>query len=298
MKSEKRILIAFILNISFSLFELIGGFFTNSVAIVSDAIHDFSDAISIGISYFLEKKSKKKPDSIYTFGYMRYSLLGAVITNLILIVGSCLVIYHAVLRLFNPSDVLYDGMIFLASIGVIINFLAAYFTKGGHSLNQKAVNLHMLEDVLGWVLVLIGAIVIKFSKITIIDPLMSIGVAIYILIHAIKSFKEVLNLFLDKIPLNLNLDELKNHLQKIDGVKEVHHIHAWSIDGVNNYATMHVVVDNQDFEQLKLLIKAELKEHGIVHTTIEFETESEKCQNLECAPLDGDNQPFHHHHHH
>ena len=161
MKTEKNILIAFLLNISFSLFELIGGMFTNSVAIVSDAIHDFGDSISIGISYFLEKKSKKKPDNKYTYGYTRYSILGAIITNSILITGSILVIINAVERIINPTEINYDGMIIFAVFGVIINFFAAQFTKEGDSLNQKAVNLHMLEDVLGWIVVLIGAIVIQ-----------------------------------------------------------------------------------------------------------------------------------------
>ena len=191
MKTEKNILIAFLLNMSFSLFELIGGFFTNSVAIISDAIHDFGDSISIGISYFLEKKSKKKPDNTYTFGYARYSILGAFITNTVLTIGSVLVIINAIKRIINPIDLNYNGMIIFAIFGVIINFLAAYFTKEGDSLNQKAVNLHMLEDVLGWIIVLVGAILIKFTKINIIDSLMSIGVAIFILVHAIKSFKSI-----------------------------------------------------------------------------------------------------------
>ena len=185
MKTEKNILIAFLLNMLFSIFELIGGIFTNSVAIISDAVHDFGDSISIGISYFLEKKSKKKPDNNYTFGYTRYSILGAFITNTILIIGSVLVIINAIKRIINPVTINYDGMIIFAIFGVIVNFLAAYFTKEGDSLNQKAVNLHMLEDVLGWSVVLIGAILIKFTEINVIDSIMSIGLAIFILTHSI-----------------------------------------------------------------------------------------------------------------
>lgn len=164
MKTEKSILIAFLLNMFFSIFEIIGGIFTNSVAIISDAIHDFGDSVSIGISYFLEKKSKKKPDDKYTYGYTRYSILGATVTNTILIIGSILVIFNAIERIINPAQINYDGMIIFAVFGVAVNFLATYFTKNGHSLNQKAVSLHMLEDVLGWLVVLIGAIVIKFTR--------------------------------------------------------------------------------------------------------------------------------------
>ena len=200
MKTEKNILIAFLLNLAFSVFELIGGIFTNSVAIISDALHDFGDSISIGISYFLEKKSKKKPDSNYTYGYARYSTLGAVITNAILTIGSIFVILNAISRIINPVPINYNGMIIFAIFGVLVNTLAAYFTREGDSLNQKAVNLHMLEDVLGWIVVLIGAILIKFTEITLIDAVMSIGVAIFILIHALKSFKSIPTSSLTRIP--------------------------------------------------------------------------------------------------
>ena len=164
MKSDKKILVAFILNLLFSIFEFIGGTISNSVAIISDSIHDLGDSLSIGISYFLEKKSNKKPDHKFTYGYKRYSVIGSVITTLILLVGSVLVIYNAIIRIIDPKDINYNGMIIFAAIGVVINFLAAYFTKDGHSLNQKAVNLHMLEDVLGWAIVLFGAIVMRFTN--------------------------------------------------------------------------------------------------------------------------------------
>ena len=243
MKTEKNILIAFILNLSFSIFEFIGGIFTGSVAILSDAVHDIGDAASIGLSYFLEKKSKKQPDEIYTYGYARFSVMGGVITTLILLFGSCAVIYNAITRIFNPVEINYNGMIVFAVVGVLVNFLAAYFTKDGDSLNQKAVNLHMLEDVLGWLVVLVGAIIMRFTDIRIIDPIMSICVAIFIFVNAIKNLKEVLDLFLNKIPHDISVKEIKEHLLEIDSIKDIHHIHIWSMDGHHNYATMHVVAD-------------------------------------------------------
>ena len=297
MKSEKNILIAFLLNLFFSIFELIGGIFTNSIAIISDAIHDFGDSISIGVSYFLEKKSKKKPDNKYTFGYTRYSVLGAIITNTILIIGSSLVIYNAILRIINPQEINHNGMIILAIVGAVINIIAAYFTKEGESLNQKAVNLHMLEDVLGWITVLIGAVVIKFTNITIIDPILSILVAIYILIHAIKSFKKIFNLFLEKTPEDIEIDELKEHILNIKGVEGIHHIHIWSMDGINNYATMHIVTETKKLDELKKEIKDELKEHGISHTTIETEGKDTKCCEHECSIIESNRHGHHHHHH-
>ena len=208
MKTERNILIAFILNLAFSIFEFIGGAITGSVAIVSDAVHDVGDAMSIGLSYFLEKKSKKQPDDIYTYGYARYSVMGGVITTFILIFGSIAVIYNAILRIANPVEINYNGMIIFAIVGVIVNLIAAYFTREGDSINQKAVNLHMLEDVLGWAVVLVGAIVMKFTDITYIDPAMSIAVAVVILINAIKNLKEVIDLFMERLPAHLRIEEI------------------------------------------------------------------------------------------
>ena len=297
MKSEIKILIAFILNISFSVLEFFGGIFTGSVAILSDAIHDIGDATSIGISYFLEKKSKKQPDKTYTYGYARFSVMGSVITTLILLFGSCAVIYNAIIRIFNPVEINYNGMIIFAVIGAVVNFLAAYFTKDGDSLNQKAVNLHMIEDVLGWFVVLVGAVIMRFTDISIIDPILSICVAIFIFINAIKNLKEVLDLFLEKIPQDINIDEIKEHILHIDGVKDVHHIHIRSIDGHHNYATMHIVTDG-DSHKIKDKVREELSEHGIVHATLELESENEHCHEEDCHIYFEHSSGHHHHHHH
>lgn len=294
MKTERNILVAFILNIAFSVFEFIGGILTNSVAIISDSIHDIGDALSIGISYFLERKSKKGPDEKYTYGYARYSVLGAVITTVILLVGSVLVIINSINRLINPEDINYNGMIIFAILGVIINFLAAYFTRNGDSINQKSVNLHMLEDVLGWIVVLIGAVVMRFTDISIIDSIMSILVAVFILINSLKNLKSILDLFLEKTPNNISITEIKEHLLEIKGVEDVHHIHLWSIDGYNNYATMHVIVGKEN-KNVKNEIREELKEHGISHVTIELETSGEKCKDTKCHI---NTEHIEHHHHH
>lgn len=295
-KTEKNILIAFLLNLTFSAVEFMGGIITGSVAILSDSVHDLGDALSIGLSFFLEKKSKKKPDEKFTYGYMRYSVLGSVITTVILLFGSLAVIYNAVMRIISPAEINYDGMIVFAVIGAAVNFIAAYFTKEGDSLNQKAVNLHMLEDVLGWVVVLIGAIIMRFTDIGIIDPLMSIGTSLFILINATKNLKEVLDIFLEKTPDGVDINELKEHLTEIDGVLDVHHIHIRSIDGYNNYITLHVVAKG-DSHNIKHKIREELSEHGINHATIELESEHEHCHEKECH-IEHHETGHHHHHHH
>ena len=296
MKTEKNILIAFILNISFSIFELIGGIFTNSISIMSDAVHDCGDAISIGISLVLEKISKKKPDEKYTYGYARYSVLGALITTIVLTVGSIFVILGGINRILNPVTINYNGMIIFAIFGVVINFLAAYFTREGDSINQKAVNLHMLEDVLGWVVVLIGSILMKFTNISLVDSIMSIGIAIYILINAFKNLKDILDLFLEKTPKDISVEEIKNHLLEIKEIIDVHHIHIWSMDGVTNYSTMHIVTEDKNKKEIKKKIREEMNELGISHTTIEIEDKNDNCDEKECEVKL--NNEVHHHHHH
>ena len=283
MKYEKNILIAFVLNLLFSIFEFIGGFLTNSVAIISDAVHDGCDAISIGISYFLERKSKKEPDQVYTFGYMRYSVLGAFITTGILLIGSIFVIYNAVLRIMNPVSINYNGMIIFAVFGVVVNLIAAYVTREKDSVNQRAVNLHMLEDVLGWVVVLIGSIIIKFTNINVLDSVMSILVSLFILFNACKNMKSIVFLFLDRVPSEISLDDLLDHLNSIDGVNSVHHVHIWSLDGINNYATLHLVSNSDDLLNIKKRVREELEGHGINHATIEIDNTKEECLDYKCT---------------
>lgn len=296
MKTQRNILIAFLLNFAFSIFEFIGGIFTGSVAIISDAVHDIGDAASIGFSYFLERKSRKQPDNSYTYGYLRFSVLGGFITTFILLFGSIAVTYNAILRIINPTEINYNGMIIFAVIGALVNLGAAYFTREGDSINQKAVNLHMLEDMLGWIVVLIGAVVMKFTDFKIIDPLMSIAVAVFIFINAIQNLKEMLDLFLEKLPKGIDIDEIKEHILKIEGVLDVHHIHIRSIDGNSIYATMHVVADGES-HKIKHLVREELEEHGIAHATLELETKDEECHCKECH-IEKEHSHSHHHHHH
>ena len=293
MKTDGNILIAFLLNISFSIFEFFGGIITGSIAIMSDSVHDLGDAISIGIAYFLERKSKKKPDNSHSYGYVRYSVMGSVITTIILLVGSIFVIYESIKRIINPIEINYNGMILFAIFGVIINFLASYVTRDGDSLNQKSVNLHMLEDVLGWAVVLVGSILIKFTDISMIDPILSIGVAIFIFINAFKNLKSITDVFLEVTPKDVKIDEIKSCLLQINGVIDIHHIHIRSIDGYNNFATMHVVVKEYSNE-IKSNIKKELIKHNICHSTIEFELENEKCKTKFCS-ITNLNTVHHHH---
>lgn len=297
MKTEKNILVAFILNLAFSIFEFVGGIMTGSVAIISDSVHDIFDAASIGISYFLEKKSKKQPDNVYTYGYARFSAVGGMITTVMLLFSSAAVIVNAVIRIIEPVKINYNGMIIFAVIGAVVNFLAAFLTRRGSSINQKAVSLHMLEDLLGWIVVLIGAVVMKFTDLAILDPLMSMGVAIFILVNAVKGLREILDLFLEKIPHGIDADEIKEHISELDGVLDVHHIHIWSMDGQSHYATMHVVTDGEH-HAVKESVRQELREHGICHVTLELEEKNELCHERNCAVNVNTTNLGHSHHHH
>ncbi len=297
MKTNKKITIAFLLNLLFAVFEFVGGAITSSIAIMSDAIHDIGDALSIGMSLILEKISHKKPDKKYTYGYYRYSVLGSVIQSSILLCGSFFVIYNAVLRFLNPRPINYSGMIIIAVVGFTVNFFAAYFTSGEGSLNQKSINLHMLEDVLGWAVVLVCGIVMKFTDFWFLDPALSILLAVFIAVNALKNLKIVLDIFLEKTPKDIDVEEIKNHLTHIDGVKNVHHLHIWSMDGYKNSATLHVVTD-KDFSEIKKKIKDELSEHSVVHSTIECEKPDEICGEKDCSSLFNNNHQHHHHHHH
>ena len=288
-------LLAFVLNFSFSVLELVGGIVTNSISIISDAVHDLGDSVSIGTSLALEYKSTGKPDRQYTYGYLRYSVLGALITAVILFLGSAFVIYQSVCRLIAPSAVNYDGMLILAVIGIAVNGLAAYRTARGHSMNEKTLSLHMLEDVLGWGAVLIGSFVIKFTGWHWIDPMLSLGIAVFVLFHAFGHMRRVLFVLMEKAPSEICVDNLVRELQSVEKVRDIHHMHLWSMDGNAHFASLHALIEENtthtEFEALKRELRHILKSHCVVHSTIELEYSP--CDDQYCHP----EVDTHEHHH-
>ena len=271
MKIVNNILIAFILNIILVVILISGGIVTNSIAIFSATIHDITNTISIGIAYYLEKKSKHRPNYKYTYGYTRYSVLSAFITTIILIVSSMYVIYEGISRIIDPTSVNYDGIILLSILGILFNTIAVYKTRKGKSLNQETVNLHSLNGILSWTIILFGAIIMDITKINNIDAIISVLVALCIFAQAMKHLKMVLDLFLEKTPNNINIRKLKKEILKNECIVAIDHIHIWSMDGYNNYATLHVKINNDEIEKTENYIKNILKEKGIEHTTIEIE---------------------------
>lgn len=301
MKTEKRMFISFLLNFIFTIIEFIGGIITNSVALISDSIHDLGDSISIGIAILLERKSKQKPDDIYTYGYRRFSLLGALVSSLILVIGSTFIVIEAINRIMNPELINSELLIYFAILGVVVNGIAAFNISKGKSLNEKAISLHLIEDVIGWVVLLIGAIVMHFTDILVLDAILSLGFTIYILYHVFKNIKSIFNIFLEKIPEGFDILKIKQRLEAVEGVSDIHHIHLWSLEGQTPLITLHALLnDKLTQEQISLIqnqISHLLQEFGIIHSTIQVESSKSNCNNEKCD----DDKPLnigHHHHHH
>lgn len=298
-KSVKNMKLAFILNFSFAIFEIIGGLYTNSISILSDAVHDLGDSFSIGIGLFLKKLSLKKPDSKYTFGYGRYSVIGALINLVVLSVGSTLIIVNAIPRLFSPEEVNSKGMLVFAILGIIVNLVGTLKTSHSHDISESVISLHLLEDLLGWVLVLVTSIVINIWNIYILDPILSLLLALFIIINVIKNLKKVIDIILEKAPSNINVKKIKQEILELEEVIDMHHIHIWSIDGNSIFLTAHIQttkkLSDKNIDKLKEEIKHKLSHFSVKHSTLEFETTP--CTHKNCNVENYfDEHQFHHHH--
>lgn len=280
--SSKNLKIAFFLNLGFTIFEFIGGLYVNSIAIVSDAVHDLGDSLSLGTSWYLDHKSKKGANNKFSYGYKRFSLLGALINSMLLLIGSIYVIYEAVKRLMEPEHSDAQGMILFAIVGVAVNGYGAWKVSKGTSMNERVVSLHLLEDVLGWVAVLIVSIVLYFYDIHYLDPALSLLITLYILFNVFKRLKETLFVFLQGVPKDIDLNAIKNSVLQLDNVASLHHTHLWSQEGENHVFTTHIKLKNiTEFDQI-LTVKKEVKnilqEYKFHHYTIETELDAETCE--------------------
>lgn len=273
---------AFFLNGFFAIIEFIGGIYTNSTAILSDAIHDMGDAAAIGAAIYFEKVAKKKRDKQYSYGYKRFSPLAALINTIILLIGSTVVLYKAIPRIFDPQPLNVNGMLLLGVLGVVFNGLAVFrLKKEQPSLSKRAIMLHLMEDLLGWIAVLAGSVVIKFTGWTVIDPIMSLGITLYILYNVVGNLRAIFKIFMQSVPEKIDEDAVHQNIMSIASVKDVHDIHLWSMDGRYNIATLHVVVPNSTNAEVQIEVKRQISElmaHlDVDHTTTEIEFESEKC---------------------
>jgi cobalt-zinc-cadmium efflux system protein len=284
--STKNIAVAFWLNTLFALIEIAGGLYTNSVAILSDALHDLGDSLSLGLSWYFHKKSQQKRDVSFSYGYRRFSLLGAMINSSVLVVGSIFILQEAIARLGTPQQPDTTGMLVLAVAGIVVNGAAMLRLKKGGSLNERVVSLHFMEDVLGWAAVLAGSIVMMFFDVPILDPLLSIGIALFILFNVYKNLKSLLRIMLQGVPENVNEAEIRKKVTDIKGVEGVHDIHAWSLDGQYNILTLHLVLNDNttllEIEKIKNEVRHCLEHLHLNHITIETEASHSHCALEHC----------------
>ncbi|GAB5465484.1 MAG: cation diffusion facilitator family transporter [Candidatus Kapaibacteriales bacterium] len=287
-ESQSGLKLAFFLNLAFAIIEIIGGILTNSVAIISDAVHDLGDASAIGLAWFLEGKSQKESNQKYTYGYSRLNTIGALVTCLILLIGSIFILQEAIPRLFMPEEVDGIGMIWLAVLGVAINGFAMVklLKQAGDSVNRKAIALHLMEDVLGWVAVLVGSIIIYFTDWFIIDPILSIGVSLFILYNVFKMLKEIYYVLLQTAPSDLDYKKLLQNINDVAGVESVHDLHVWTLDSNYYVLTAHLVVSEstspQELNEIKTNSQQIIKSYGIKHATLELELPDEDCEHKDC----------------
>jgi cobalt-zinc-cadmium efflux system protein len=285
--SEKsNIALAFFLNLSFTFIELAGGFLTNSIAIISDAVHDFGDSLSLGLAWYFQKLSGKGSTKQYTYGYKRFSLLGAIVNCAVLVAGSIYIMSEAVPRLFSPQETNAEGMFLLAVFGIAVNGIATLRTRKGKSINERVVSLHLLEDVLGWAAVLIGSAVMYFTGWTIIDPVLSLFIACFVLFNVIRNIRLVLPILLQGTPVEIEPEHIMGKIKEIENVADIHDLHIWSLDEAYHVLTVHIslkeVLPVEKSVELKAQIRSVLREEKIQHATIEFEIQNEECDFVKC----------------
>ena len=272
---------AFFLNLGFAIFEILGGLWTNSVAILSDALHDFGDSIALGLSWYLEKQANKGGDGRFSYGYRRFSLLAALVSTIVLIVGSLFMLSKSVPRLLRPEHSNAQGMFIFALVGILVNGAAALRLKQGKSLNMRVAAWHLLEDVLGWAAVLAVSVVLLFRDIHILDPILSILITLYVLTNVVINLKKTLALFLQAVPDDLDVAEVERTILDLPVVNSVHHTHAWSLDGEHHVLTMHVVVDEEATKNDLISVRRQFRDMAekvdLAHTTLEIEYQDEDC---------------------
>jgi cobalt-zinc-cadmium efflux system protein len=279
---SNRIGVAFALNFTFTLIELVGGLLTNSVAIVADAVHDFGDTLAIGFGWAASRMAERSPDASYTYGYQRLSLLSALVNGLLLTAGSVWILSETLPRLWQPELPHTGGVIGLALLGLAVNGAAAWRLRGGGTQNEKMLSWHLLEDTLGWAAVLVGGVLMHFTGWAVIDPLLSLAVTLFILINVARNLRGTLRLFLQVSPDRALTDRIRRELESLPGVSGSHHLHLWSLDGQHHVLTAHLTLvadlDNAQQLALKRDIHERLAPLALAHTTIEFELPAEHCR--------------------
>ena len=279
MKSSRNMTIAFLLNFSFAIIEFIFGLLFHSSAVLADAIHDTGDALAIGLSTLFEKISTKKEDREYTLGYKRYSLLGALLTSVILLVGSTLVIVENVPKLFAPEKVNYDGMLILGIVAIVVNTAASRVVSHGHSHNESILSLHFLEDILGWLAVILVSLILRFTDWYFLDPLLSLVIAGFILSQALPKFWENIQIFLDHVPSDVDISQLYQEIAALENVRAITQLNVWTTDGLEKFAMLHICLKNPNLlAETQAVLRQRLLVYGIAKVTIQTDESLQEHQ--------------------
>ena len=298
MKTKHAVWIAFFLNLSYAIVEFIAGGIFGSSAVLADSVHDLGDAIAIGISAFLESISNREEDSHYTLGYKRFSLLGAMVTAVILMTGSGMVILENMVKLFHPQPVNEEGLLWLGIIAISVNVLASLVIRKGQTKNESILSLHFLEDTLGWLAVILMAIVLRYTDWYILDPLLSLAISLFILSKAIPRFWSTLRIFLDAVPEGVDIKQVKNDLEQLDNVASINQLNLWTMDGLEKNAIVHACLDHvKHMEVCKESIRDLLKESGFQNVTIEVDEDlaTHRAHKRNIEELEVENEQGHHH---
>jgi cobalt-zinc-cadmium efflux system protein len=277
----ENIRLAFFLNLCFAIFEIIGGLWTNSMAILAGALHDFGDSITLGISWYLERYSQKGNDQKYSYGYKRFSMLGAVISAVVLLTGSIFILLEAAARLLAPEHSNAQGMVLFAVVGIAVNGVAVLRIRKEKNMNARMIAWHLMDDVLGWGAVLVMSFILLFADIHILDPIFSLLITAFVIFNVVKNFRNTISLFLQAVPGKIKIIDLESEIRKMSKVKDVHHTHIWSLDGEHNVLTTHIVLEigakREEIREIKCLIHELIPKYDLAHTTIEFEYLDEDC---------------------
>jgi cobalt-zinc-cadmium efflux system protein len=296
--SEKNIRIAFILNLLFTVAEYAGGLYLNSLAITADALHDLGDSFSLGLAWFFERLSGRKPTALFSYGYRRFSLVAAFMNGVVLFIGASLILWYAVPRLLSPVRPDAPGMLVFAVVGILVNGAAAFRLKRGHTLNEQTVAWHLVEDLLGWAAILFVSLALMVWDVPVLDPAASILITLVVLVNVVRNLRRTVVIFLQGVPPSLSLEGVEEHLLTLPGVTGVHDLHLWSLDGEHHILTAHVLIPEGTSREEAITIKCRVRDAatalGIQHATIEIEQMGEACRLREtctvepCTPVSED----------
>nr|WP_295000519.1 cation diffusion facilitator family transporter [uncultured Methanobrevibacter sp.] len=272
-KAGENLAFVFFMNLAFNIIVIIGALATNSMAILADFIHDASDTISIALAWILENVSQKDSSDNYSYGYQRFSILGAVIISLFVIFMAFVILSEAIPRLFAPEGVDAGGMMVVAIIGLVFKFLSVYRLHGGETFNEKAIFFHQLGDVFEWLTILVLSIILLLGvDVPYLDALVSIGIAFWLIFNLGRNLYKAVEVLLQKTPDNFNVEEFKQSIESIDGVNEIDDFHIWSLDGIDSVMTLKVDVDfGKNVNEIKKEIYEISNKYHVVDITIELE---------------------------